>query len=123
LGVAAYPTALALLVQRWRPPFDADLLARMQIYCLAGAVAQTLVACWLFRRAEAALTEQAMLWSYAVAWALSEAIGIYGLAVGLWRAEPEVSTLFFTWAIALVLLLRPPAARQDQVSHTAVPSA
>ena len=116
LGVAIYPSALAVLVHQWRPPYDADLLARLQITCLLGAVVQTLVALAFFRRGEAAhagnTDDQRALWSYAVAWALSEAIGLYGLAVGLWRAEPEVSTLFFTWAISLILLFRPAAVRQ-----------
>jgi hypothetical protein len=116
LGVAIYPTALTVIVQQWRPPYDADLLARLQLDCMLAAVGQTLVAFAFFRRAEATEGpddgDQRALWTYAVAWALSEAIGLYGLAVGLWRAEPEVSTLFFTWAISLVLLFRPPAARR-----------
>jgi hypothetical protein len=116
LGVAIYPSALTVIVHQWRPPYDADLLARLQIICMLGAVAQTLVALAFFRRGEAAQAgdtdDQRALWGYAVAWALSEAIGLYGLAVGLWRAGPEVSTLFFTWSISLILLFRPPAARR-----------
>jgi CDP-diglyceride synthetase len=117
VGVAFYPTALAVIVLQWRPPYDADLLARLQVNCMLGAVVQTIAAFWFFRRGDAYLktgnTEQRALWNYAVAWALSEAIGLYGLAAGLWRGEPEVSTLFFTWAISLILILRPPAARQS----------
>ena len=116
LGVAIYPSALTMIVHQWRPPYDADLLARLQLDCMLAAGVQTLVAFALFRRAEAAngtdAGDQRALWSYALAWALSEAIGLYGLIVGLWRAEAEVSTLFFTWAISLVLLFRPPAARR-----------
>lgn len=117
VGVAVYPTALAVIVLQWRPAYDADLLARLQMNCMLGAIVQTIAAFWFFRRGDAHFatgsTEQRALWNYAVAWALSEAIGLYGLAAGLWRAEPEVSTLFFTWAISLILILRPPAARQS----------
>jgi hypothetical protein len=116
VGVAVYPTALMLIVQQWRPPYDADLLARLQINCMVGAAVQTIAAFWFFRRGTESAArgiESRQIWSYAVAWALSEAIGLYGLAAGLWRAEPEVSTLFFTWAITLILVLRPPAARQS----------
>lgn len=117
VGVAVYPTALALIVQQWRPAYDGDLVARLQVNCMLGAVVQTAAAFWFFRRGEAGLAadggDQRSLWNYALAWALSEAIGLYGLAAGLWRAEPEVSTLFFTWAISLILILRPPAARQS----------
>ncbi|HWP64412.1 MAG TPA: hypothetical protein VNO26_00685 [Candidatus Limnocylindria bacterium] len=114
LGVALYPSALTIIVHQWRPPYDSDVLARLQVDCMLGGAAQTVAALWFFRRGETLLAaghHQRALWSYAVAWALSEAIGLYGLTVGLWRAAPEVSTLFFTWAIALVLLFRPPAAR------------
>jgi hypothetical protein len=121
LGVAIYPSALAVIVQQWRPAYDADLLARLQLACMLAAVVQTLVAFAFFRRAEGTQAvddgDQRALWTYAVAWALSEAIGLYGLGVGLWRAEPEVSTLFFTWAISLVLLFRPPAARRATASQ------
>jgi hypothetical protein len=116
IGVALYPTALTVIVHQWRPPYDADLLARLRIDCMLGGILQTVVAYWFFRRGErlqAAEQEPSALWSYAVAWALGEAIGLYGLLLGLWRAEPEVTTLFFTWAISLVLLFRPPAARQS----------
>jgi len=121
LGVAIYPSALAVIVHQWRPPYDSDLLARLQLDCMLAAVAQTLAAFAFFRRAEATEAvddgDQRALWAYAVAWALSEAIGLYGLVVGLWRAQPEVSTLFFTWAISLVLLFRPPAARRATASR------
>ncbi len=83
---------------------------------MLGGVLQTLVAYALYRRGETLVSrahEPSALWSYAVAWALGEALGLYGLVVGLWRAAPEVSTLFFTWAISLVLLFRPPAARRQ----------
>ena len=115
VGVALYPTALTLIANQWRPPYDGDLLARLQIACMLCGALQTLVAYGFFRRGERLLgapPQPAALWNYAVAWALGEALGLYGLALGLWRAEPEVSTLFFTWAIALILLFRPPAARQ-----------
>lgn len=115
VGVAIYPTALTIIVHQWRPPYDADLVARLQMHCLVGAVLQAVAATWFARRGARLLAsgpdDQRGLWNYAVAWALSEAIGLYGLVVGLWRAEPEVSTLFFTWAIALILAFRPPAAR------------
>jgi len=116
VGVALYPTALTVIVHQWRPPYDGDLLARLQAACMAGGVLQTLVAYAFYRRGESLVgraRESKALWSYAVAWALGEALGLYGLVVGLWRAEPEVSTLFFTWAISLILLFRPPAARRQ----------
>src|SRR5262245_14687454 len=116
VGVALYPTALTVIVHQWRPPYDADLLARLQVACMLGGGLQTLVAYAFYRRGETLVSrahEPSALWSYAVAWALGEALGLYGLVVGLWRAEPEVSTLFFTWAISLILLFRPPAARRQ----------
>jgi hypothetical protein len=116
LGIALYPTLLTVIVHQWRPPFDSDLLARLQVNCLAASLLQTGVAFWLFSQAGGASGAGASgagsIVRYALAWALSEAVGIYGLLVGLWRAEPEVSTLFFTWGIALILVLRPPAARR-----------
>jgi hypothetical protein len=116
VGVALYPTALTVLVHQWRPPYDGDLLARLQLACMLGGMLQTLVAYSFYRRGETLVGrahEPTALWSYAVAWALGEAVGLYGLVVGLWRAQPEVSTLFFTWAISLILLFRPPAARRQ----------
>ena len=124
VGVAIHPTALAVIVHQWRPPFDSDLLARLQINCLVAAIMQTLAAFWFFLRGGGpqghAGSDQRSLLCYVLAWAMSEAIGIYGLVAGLWRAEPEVSTLFFTWAITLILILRPPAARRwyDQSMST-----
>ena len=121
VGVAVYPTALTVIVHQWRPPYDSDILARLQVDCLFGALVQTLGALWFARRGAAMLAgghEPQGLWSFAVAWALSEAIGLYGLLVGLWRGQPEVSTLFFTWAIALVLVLRPPAVRRHAEAST-----
>jgi len=115
-GVVCYPTALALIVQQAPPTADADLLARLQLPCIGTASAQTLGAYWFFLRAGGAsgrmTHDPRALWSYSAAWAISEAIGLHGLILGLLRADAEISTLFFTWAIALLLILRPPAARE-----------
>jgi hypothetical protein len=125
VGVAIYPTALTVIVHQWRPPYDSDLLARLQVNCMVAASVQTLGAFWFFQRGGGpeghGQSEQRSVWCYAVAWAMSEAIGIYGLVIGLWRGEPEVSTLFFTWAIALILILRPPATRQSKTAGSAGP--
>jgi hypothetical protein len=119
LGVVCYPTALTLIVQHGRPTPDADLLASLQLPCIGLASAQTLGAYWFFLRgggaAPPASHDPRALWSYAAAWAVSEAIGLHGLLLGLLGAEAEISTLFFTWAIALLLILRPPAAREGVV--------
>jgi hypothetical protein len=115
-GVVCYPTALALIVQQGPPTGNADLVARLQLPCIGTASAQTLAAYWYFVRAGGATggtsNDPRALWNYAAAWAVSEAIGLHGLLLGLLRAEAEISTLFFTWAIALLLILRPPAARE-----------
>jgi hypothetical protein len=80
VGVALY-YALTVIVHQWRPPYDADLLARLQVACMLGGVLQTLVAYALYRRGETLVSrahEPSALWSYAVAWALGEALGLYG---------------------------------------------
>ena len=117
LSVVAYPSGLMVIVHRWRPAYDSALLAQLQMRCLLGGIAQTLVAFLLFQRAGGA--DAPSLSKHVTAWALADAIGIYGLILGLWRARPELSTIFFTWAIVLLLVMRPPAARRPALAPPA----
>ena len=123
--LVGYYGILVFLVPRELVGLKPDLAEQFAHILLPVAGGATIFAWFVYRRlaesANAALvegvqtprikprTEHPALIAYVTCWALGDGIAILGLVAGVLGGPMRTATLFFVWALALLLLTRPQA--------------
>ncbi len=123
--LVGYYGILVVLVPRELAGLNPDLAGQFARILLPVAGGATIFAWFVYRRlaesANAALvdagqssdvrtrTEQPALIAYVTCWALGDGIAILGLVAGVLGGPMSTATLFFGWALVVLLLTRPQA--------------
>jgi len=123
--LVGYYGILVFLVPRELVGLKPDLAEQFAHILLPVAGGATIFAWFVYRRlaesANAALVddaqaprikpraEQPALMAYVTCWALGDGIAILGLVAGVLGGPMSTATLFFGWALVLLLLTRPQA--------------
>jgi hypothetical protein len=118
-ALLGYYAILVLLVPRELTGLHPELALRVRSMLLPFAGAATIFAVVVYRRlaesANAALggevrprvDQQRALVPYVICWALGDAIALLGLVVGLLGGALGTASVFFLWALGLLLVTRP----------------
>jgi len=121
-ALVGYWAILVFLIPPELGGLNPELAERLSDVLLPFAGAATIFALVVYRRlaatANAALAEeieprgdaQRALVSYVTCWALGDGIAILGLVAGLLGGATRTATIFFLWALALLVVTRPQPA-------------
>jgi hypothetical protein len=121
-ALVGYYGVLVFLVPRGLTGADPALAARLRSVLLPFAGAATILAWFVYRRLSESVNASTRaedaapadgrraLAPYVTCWALGDGIAVLGFVVGLLGGALETATLFFLWALALLLVTRPQAA-------------